>query len=166
MTKVRIPVVSVVGKSDSGKTTLLERLIPELKQRGYRVGTIKHDRHAFEMDHAGTDTWRHARAGSDHVLISSPQRVASIRRVEREQSLEELAEAMLDVDIILTEGYRRGNAPKIEVSRRARSGTLLCEPAELLALATDQAFHVDVPHYDLNDAHGLVDLIETRLLAA
>jgi molybdopterin-guanine dinucleotide biosynthesis protein B len=162
---MRIPIVSVVGKSESGKTTLLERLIRELKRRGYRVGTIKHDAHSFEIDRPGTDTWRHAQAGSDHVVISSPQRVASIRRVEREQRLEELAAGMAHVDIILTEGYRRGNAPKIEVSRRARSETLLCQPDELLALATDHPFDLDVPQHDLNDVRGLASLIETHFLA-
>lgn len=120
----RPPIVSVVGQLDSGKITLVEGLIRELKRRGYPVGTIKHDAHSFQIDHPGTDTWRHAQAGSDQMVISSPQRVASIRRVERELTLAELAEAMPDVDIILTEGYRRGDAPKIEVSRRARSQPL------------------------------------------
>jgi molybdopterin-guanine dinucleotide biosynthesis protein B len=161
-----IPIISIVGKSGSGKTTLLEGLIPELKRRGYRVGTIKHDAHAFEIDRPGKDSWRHAQAGSDHVVISSPQRVASIRRVPREQRLEELAAGMTDVDVILTEGYKRGNAPKIEVSRQARSKTLICQPDELLALACDHPFDVDVPLYDLSDVQGLTDLIEARFLLA
>jgi molybdopterin-guanine dinucleotide biosynthesis protein B len=164
---MEVPIISVVGKSRSGKTTLLEGLIGELIRRGYRVGTIKHDAHSFEIDQPGKDTWRHAQAGSDHVVISSPQRVASIRRVEREQSLEELAAGMTDMDIILTEGYRRDDAPKIEVSRRARSQTLICQPDELLAIATDQHFDfkIDVPQYDLNDVRGLADLIEAHFLA-
>lgn len=158
----RPPIVSVVGKSDSGKTTLLEGLIRELKRRGYRVGTIKHDTHSFEIDRPGTDTWRHAQAGSDHVVISSPQRVASIRRVEREQMLDELAATMTDVDIVLTEGYRRGNAPKIEVSRQARSQTLLCSPEELIAVVTDYPVEIGVPRFALDDYAGLADLIERR----
>ena len=160
------PIVSVVGKSGSGKTTLLEGLIRELKRRGYRVGTIKHDAHSFEIDRPGKDTWRHAQAGSDHVVISSPQRVASIRRVQHECSLQELAAGMADVDLVLTEGYKRGSAPKIEVSRRARSETLICRPDELVAVASDQPFDLDVPQYDLNDVLGLADLIEARFLLA
>jgi molybdopterin-guanine dinucleotide biosynthesis protein B len=162
------PIVAVVGKSNSGKTTLMEGLIRELKRRGYRVGTIKHDAHSFQMDTPGKDTWRHAQAGSDHVVISSPRRVASIRRIEQEQSLDELAAQMTSVDIILAEGYKHGNAPKIEVSRRERSQTLICRPDELLAVATDQRFDLgaDVPQYNLNDILGLVDLIETHFLAA
>ena len=159
-----IPIVSVVGKSGSGKTTLLEGLIRELKRRGHRVGTIKHDAHSFEIDRPGKDTWRHAQAGSDHVVISSPRRVASIRRVQQEQSLAELAAGMTQVDIILTEGYKRGSAPKIEVSRRARSKTLICRPDELVAVASDQSFDLDAPQYDLNDVQSLADLIESQFL--
>ncbi|MGC8825629.1 MAG: molybdopterin-guanine dinucleotide biosynthesis protein B [Anaerolineae bacterium] len=158
------PVISFVGKSDSGKTTLLEKVIRELKRRGYRVGTIKHDAHDFEMDHAGTDTWRHAQAGSDHVIISSPHKVASIRKVEQEASLWELAATMTDVDIILTEGYKRGPAPKIEVSRRERSAELICSPAELIAVVSNQHFDIPVPQFDLDDAAGVVDLIVERFL--
>ncbi len=160
------PVVSFVGKSNSGKTTLLEKVIRELKRRGYRVGTIKHDAHDFEMDRAGTDTWRHAQAGSDHVIISSPHKVASIRKVEQEATLWELAATMTDVDIILTEGYKRGPAPKIEVSRRERSTELICSPEELFAVVSDQRFEVSVPQFDLDDAEGIVDLIEQRFLLA
>ena len=80
-----IPLVCVVGRSKSGKTTLLEKLIRELKNRGYRIGTIKHHSHpGIEMDKPGKDTWRHARAGRDHVVIAAPDQVASIRRVERD----------------------------------------------------------------------------------
>lgn len=157
-----LPVISIVGKSGSGKTTLLEKLIPELKRRGYRVGTIKHDAHSFDIDHPGKDTWRHAQAGSDHVVISSPQRVASIRRVRQEIPLEQLVAAMPDVDIVLTEGYKRGSAPKIEVSRRARSETLVCQTWELLAVACDHPCEVDVPQYDLEDVKGLADLLEAQ----
>ncbi len=88
-------------------------------------------------------------------------RVASIRRVEQEQRLDELAAGMADVDIVLMEGYWRGNAPKIEVSRRERSGTLLCRADELVALTSDQPFDLDVPQYELDNL-GIVDLIEPR----
>ena len=164
MIRTRPPFISVVGKSDSGKTTLMEGLIRELKSRGYRVGTIKHDTHGFEMDRRGSDTWRHAQAGSDHVVISSPDRVASIRRVQREQRLEELAVTMTDVDIVLTEGYRRSGAPKIEVSRRERSSSLMCGADELVAVASDQPFDINVPQFELGDTRGLANLLEARFL--
>ncbi len=87
--------------------------------------------------------------------------MASIRRVEQEQRLDELAAGMADVDIVLMEGYWRGNASKIEVSRRERSGTLLCQADELVALTSDQSFDLDVPQYELDNL-GIVDLIEPR----
>ncbi len=159
-----IRVISIVGKSNSGKTTLLEKLIPELKRRGYRVATVKHDTHGFEIDQPGKDTWRLAKAGADAVVISSSDKLALIRRVLREQSLEEIATLVGDVDIILTEGYKRGPAPKIEVSRRAVSTELLCTADELVAIASDQRFPLPVPQFALDDAGGLADLLEARFL--
>ncbi|MGB9775273.1 MAG: molybdopterin-guanine dinucleotide biosynthesis protein B [Anaerolineae bacterium] len=159
-----VPVISIVGKSGVGKTTLLEKLIPELKRRGYRVATVKHDVHGFEIDRPGKDTWRHAQAGSDHVVIASPNRIAHIQRLERELTLPEIVATIQDVDIVLTEGYKRGPAPKIEVSRAERSRELLCTPEELVAIATDQPYDLDVPQFGLDDVAGLADLIEERFL--
>ena len=160
-----IPMISVVGKSDTGKTTLLEKLIAELKQRGYRVATVKHDAHGFDIDRPGKDSWRHAQAGSDVVVISGPHRLALIEKREREMTLDEIADRVINVDIILTEGYKRGDRPKIEVSRREKSSELLCTQDELLAIAADQTFAMNVPQFSLDDATGLVDLIEERFLA-
>ena len=159
-----IPLVSVVGKSDAGKTTLLEKLIPELKRRGYRVATVKHDAHSFEIDQPGKDTWRHRQAGADVVVISSKDKMAIIRRVDEEMSLLQLADMITGVDIILTEGFKRGPAPKIEVSRREKSTELLCSADELVAIATDQHFDLPVPQFGLDDAAGLVDILESRFL--
>lgn len=158
------PVISIVGKSGVGKTTLLEKLIPELKRRGYRVATVKHDVHGFEIDQPGKDTWRHARAGSDHVVIASPNRIAHIQKLERELTLPEIVATIHDADIVLTEGYKRGPAPKIEVSRAERSRELICTPEELIAIATDQPYDLDVPQFGLDDVVGLADLIEARFL--
>ncbi len=159
------PIISVVGKSDSGKTTLLEKLIAELKRRGYRVGTIKHDTHGFEVDKPGKDSWRHARAGSDVVVIASPDKLALIKKLERELSLDEVASYITDVDIILTEGYKRADKPKIEVHRRAVGGELLCSPHELLAVVTDEPLNIPVPQFSFDETEALVDLIEKEALA-
>jgi len=93
-----IPVVSIVGKSDAGKTTLIEKLIPELKRRGYRVATIKHDAHHFEIDQPGKDSYRPFHAGSDWTVIGSPGQLASIRRLERELTLDEIAATISEAD--------------------------------------------------------------------
>ena len=158
------PVVSVVGKSNVGKTTLLVKLVAELKARGYRVATIKHDVHGFDIDIPGKDSWRHAQAGSDIVFVASPQKLAMIKRLDRELTVAEIAQMAPDVDILLTEGFKRGDSPKIEVSRKELSSDLLCEEGELLAVVTDQAFNIGVPQFALEAAAGVVDLLEDRLL--
>jgi len=159
-----IPVISIVGRSQSGKTTLLEALIPELKRRGYRVATIKHHSHpGIDFDRPGKDTWRHAQAGSDYVVIAAPDKVASIRRMEREPTLDEIVAAIDFVDIILTEGYKETGKHKIEVVRAQRSTEPLCAPDELVALVTDVAVPYPVPRFGLEDAAGLADLIETLM---
>ena len=110
-------VVSFVGISGTGKTTLIEGAVRELKKHGYRVAVIKHAHHGFEIDQQGKDTWRFAQAGSDIVLISSPDKLALIERVSEEVWLPELLSKIEDkVDIVLVEGYKWASKVKIEVS--------------------------------------------------
>jgi molybdopterin-guanine dinucleotide biosynthesis adapter protein len=163
-----IPIVSIVGKSDSGKTTLIEKLVPELNRRGYRVATVKHDVHGFEVDREGKDSWRHKKAGAHTVVISSPMKVAVIRDADHDAELSEIrARYIRDVDLILSEGFKRNNQPKIEVSRKEKHRDLLCTKEDnLLAIASNQPFEIGVPCLDLNDASGLVDLIEEKILKA
>jgi molybdopterin-guanine dinucleotide biosynthesis protein B len=161
-----IPIVSIVGKSDSGKTTLIEKIVPELIRRGYRVTTIKHDLHGFEVDRKGKDSWRHKQAGAQGVIISSPQQVALIRDVERDMSLDELRDAFgEDVDLILSEGFKKDVQPKIEVFRKEEHGELLCTKEDnLIAIASNQPFEIGVPCLDIDDVKGIVDLIESTFL--
>ncbi len=165
-----IPIVSIVGKSGCGKTTLLEKLIPELKRRGYRLATIKHHFHAgFEIDVPGKDTWRHARAGSDHVIIAGPDRLASIRQLEHELTLDEIVESAIaparpTVDLILTEGFKRANKPSLEVVRLANGLELISSAEQLAAVATDAPLETLVPQFDINDVVRIADFIENRLL--
>lgn len=144
---------------------MLEKLIPELRERGYRVAIVKHHYHGdFEIDKPGKDSWRHAQAGADAVVIASPQKMALIRRVEREPTLFEIAELLPGIDVVLSEGFKRSEAPKIEVSRRARSTELICRPDELIAVAADYVINVDVPVFDLEDVAGLADLLQARYI--
>ena len=159
-----IPIISIVGKSDAGKTTLIEKLIVELKRRGYRVATIKHDAHQFEIDHPGKDSYRHYHAGADWTVIGSPAKLAVVRRLDRELTLDEIAATLSDVDVILTEGYKREAKLRIEVSRRAHTTELISDRSELLALVADYSIDLGVPVFDLNDTTGLVDFIERDVL--
>lgn len=160
-----VPIVCVVGKTGAGKTHVIEMLVAELKNRGYRVATIKHSAHGFDLDQPAKDSWRHAQAGSDAVVISSPQRFALIRKVDHDSSLAELSRFIgSDFDIILAEGFKQDKAPKIEVHRQELSRDLLCAQEELLALATDESMDINIPQYSPDDALGLVDLIEKRYL--
>jgi molybdopterin-guanine dinucleotide biosynthesis protein B len=158
------PVVSVVGTSNAGKTTLTVKLIRELKRRGYRIAIIKHDVHGFEIDKPGKDSWRHAEAGSDCVVLSSPQKLAMIRSLDHELTVDEIVGTLPEVDLVLTEGYKHGGKPKIEVSRKEKGNQLICGQDELIAIATDQTFDIPVPQFGLDDAAGLVNLLEKLYL--
>jgi molybdopterin-guanine dinucleotide biosynthesis adapter protein len=161
-----IPIVSIVGRSNTGKTTLIEKLIPELKGRGYRVATIKHNVHGFDIDHKGKDSWRHRAAGAQATLIASPHSVALIEDVDRDYELEELRDRYIDnVDIILSEGFKKNSHPKIEIVRTELKHDPLCVKEDnLIAVASDTYLDRGVPCLDINDVRGLADLIEERFL--
>lgn len=152
------PVLSVVGFSNSGKTTYLEKLIPALKKRNLKIGVIKHDAHSFDIDVPGKDSWRLTQAGADITMISSPAKVAVIEKTEREEDLFTLSLRMKGkVDIILTEGYKRDKALKIEIRRSAKSLEPFCDDSEIFAVATDYAaLKEGLP---LDDAEPMADLI-------
>jgi molybdopterin-guanine dinucleotide biosynthesis protein B len=159
------PLVSIVGKSNSGKTTLIERLIPALKVRGYRIGTIKHSHHDIDLDRPGKDSYRHKGAGAEAVMVAGPARIALVKDVA-DARLDDLVGYFKDLDLIVTEGYKRTARPKIEVCRAARSGTPLCvDDPSLVAMVTDLDIEpLPVPVFRLDDIQGLADFIERRFL--
>lgn len=160
------PIIFIVGKSNSGKTTIVERLIVEFKRRGYRVATIKHEAYGFDIDKPGKDSWRHAQAGSDAVVLSSSQKLALIKNVDHEPSTAELARLIgTDFDIIIVEGFKQGKGLKIEVHRK-ELGELVCDPREITAVVTDEPLALDVPQFHPDDASALAELIEKRLPAS
>lgn len=160
------PIVSIVGKSGSGKTTLLEKVISELTRRGYRVGVLKHDAHGFEIDHEGKDSWRHKQAGARVVALSSPEKFAVIKDVEKEWPPERLIASYLSgVDVVVLEGFKKSPFPKIEVVRKANSSRPVCaKDKNLMAFASDFKVSRRLPVYKLNDFKGISDLIEERII--
>jgi molybdopterin-guanine dinucleotide biosynthesis protein MobB len=164
-----VKAVSFVSKSGTGKTTLLEKVIARLKERGYRIGAIKHDAHRFDIDHPGKDSHRLAAAGADTMLIASPEKLALVKKHAAAPDIKELlATYFTDVDVVLTEGFKKSSLPKIELHRRERSATLICRGEEndpmLLAVASDEPLELDVPVLDLNDAGAVADFIEEKFL--
>jgi len=163
-----IPIVSIVGKSNSGKTTLIEQLIPELIKRGYQVAVIKHHLDSFEIDHKGKDSWRHKQAGAKIVVVSSPQKIALIEDVSKDHSLEELATQFIrGVDIIITEGFKRDRHPKVEVYRKNVHHQPLADELEnLIAMVSDEPIHLNVPCIGFDDIPTLADIIESQVIEA
>ncbi len=160
-------VLSIVGKSKVGKTTFLEKLIPEIIRRGYSVGILKHDAHDhFEIDQEGKDTWRHREAGAQAVAISSPSRFALTKMVETEMTIDTIVATYFSgEDLVLTEGYKSGNKAKIEICRKKLQSEPLCTKADrLIAVVSDFSVSVDVPRFELEDIPGVADFIEQRFL--
>ncbi len=155
--------------SGTGKTTLMEAVVAELKKRGYRVGAVKHSTHRIEMDREGSDSWRFSRAGCDASVVVAPGTLAIIRRVEEPSIEEVLEEASRGMDIVLVEGYKEMPLPRILLYRdgysapfeETRTGT---HDPFLLAVASDVPLKLDCPVLDLNAPEKVADFIETHLL--
>jgi len=156
-----VPIVSIVGSSGSGKTTVLESLIPLLRAKGVRVGTVKHGCHKLSLDEEGKDSWRHAEAGAEVALVSTPSGLGVFRSLDEELSLDELVELYLsDMDLILAEGYKQERISKIEVRRGPSDGSLLTKEGEgLLAVVSDRPISVKVPVFPPDEPKALADFL-------
>lgn len=163
-------IIGVIGWSGSGKTVLLEKLIAELSGRGYRIGTVKHSMHqGIEFDAPGSDTWRHAEAGSIVSVLAAPGRLASFARRSDDPSLEEALSLITGVDLVLVEGYKSAPIPQVVVV--GESGPSLAESRGpyLVAIvvagaATDDLASCSVPAFDREEIRELADLIEGNFL--
>lgn len=173
----RPPMVAVIGKKHSGKTSLTVRLCAELHRRGHRVMTIKHGSHTFNIDPSTTDTYRHYHEGNaERVAMAAPDKFALIVRWGEELSAEEIAARhMSDADIVVCEGFKRSRLPKIEVFREAAHRTPLYDPTDesahdYVAIVTDVNLRdATVPVIRFDDAtwlETLADLVERRIMNA
>ncbi len=154
-------IIAIAGRSGSGKTTFLEKLIPVLKGRGYRTGVLKHAHCGFVMDKEGKDSWRHKNAGAAATLVISPGAIALVKDKE-DASIEEVKHYLSDMDIIIVEGFKHANLPKLEIFRTAAGhGTpLFLDDRNLVGFITDSDYRPNVPIFDLDDIDMVSDFIE------
>jgi molybdopterin-guanine dinucleotide biosynthesis protein B len=162
------PVFGVTGWKNSGKTTLVTRLIAEFTRRGLRVASVKHAHHAFDIDTPGTDSFRHRDAGAREVLIVSGRRWALMHELDGE-SEPPLAEAVRHIspcDLILIEGYKREGHPKIEARRQAslKQAPLAPDDPSIIAVASDyETDGAGRPVFALDDVEAIADFIAGHL---
>jgi len=162
MGKIKPLILSIIGKSDSGKTTLILRLLPELKQRGLKVAVAKHCPCGFDLDIKGKDSWKFTQAGADATFLSSDKHEALIRPKDGLSSINErLQNYFSDFDIVLMEGYT--NEPgikKIQIIRKG-IGAMDISSEEVVAYISDTTSDTDNPVYNLNDISGIISFIIT-----
>ena len=155
-------VIGLAGWSGAGKTTVLEKLIPELVARGVRVSTLKHAHHNFDVDRPGKDSWIHRQAGATEVLVASANRFALMHELRGapEPQLGELLAKLSRVDLVIVEGFKRGPHPKIEIWRAANAKPFLYpEDPAIRALAADEKpAGLSIPVVDLNDIRAIADI--------
>ncbi len=158
-------IITIVGKSNSGKTTLLEKLITHLTQKGYKIGSVKHAHSGFEMDKEGKDSWRHKKAGAASTLVISEDKIAMIKD-DKASYIEKMQFYLADNDIILAEGFKRQNLPKIEIFRRqsVHKEPLCMDDENLIAFVTNSDYKLEVPTFGIEDIIEIADFIELNFL--
>ena len=158
------PIISIVGRSNSGKTTLIEKLVAELKSRGYRVATVKHTHGKIAANESDKDSARHLTAGSDAALVTSPGRLEMVKTFTLEPTLEQVAQIIgEDYDLILTEGFKEDDAPKIEVHRK-ENALPLEDVGKIFAIATNEPLDTKARQFTLEDVKPIADLIEAGFI--
>jgi molybdopterin-guanine dinucleotide biosynthesis protein B len=154
-----------VGGSNSGKTTLIEKLISVFVRQGYNIGTIKHVMHHMAFDREGKDSMRHARAGAATVMVDSDQQIAIFKTIASPFSKKGrlgnyVDQYFSDMDFVLAEGYKKEDIPKIEVYRKAGKSDPVClNDPNLAAMVTDAQINIHVPVFGLEQAESIVNFI-------
>jgi molybdopterin-guanine dinucleotide biosynthesis protein B len=160
------PVLALIGKPNCGKTTLIEKLIPALAEKGVRVGTIKHHHGDIQMDTPGKDSWRHKQAGAQVVLLSSPVGIGLIQDTAGDTPVEDLVSRYFqEVDLVIAEGYKWSTLPKIEVFRSTVYDEPMQEPGKtLIAMVSDVEIRQDLPWFKYDDIGSLVEFILEKII--
>ena len=157
-----IPVIGFSAYSGTGKTTVMESVIRLLTARGIRVGAVKHDRHGFDIDQPGKDSYRFSQVGAAEVVITSPEKTALVE--QQGESLSDCLRRMENVDVILVEGFKHADIPRIGLCRKATGKGFTAPLDQFIAIATDdESVHAPVPRFTLDDAEGLADFIAKEM---
>lgn len=151
----------IAASSNSGKTTLIEKVVRILKERGLRVAVIKHASKGFDLDRPGKDSWRFREAGADTVVLVGPDSMALMKQVGKQPAPEELEQLVADADIVVREGFKPDGPNRIEVFRSGVSGTrpLCMSDRSIIALVSSEQIDAPVPRFDWNDARAVADFI-------
>lgn len=159
-------IYGVTGWKNCGKTGLMERLVAEFCERGLSVSTLKHAHHSTDVDHPGTDSFRHRTAGASEVILASPNRVAIMQELRGapEPSFKSLLARLRPVDLVLVEGFKREAHPKIEAHRQEAGQPLIApKDTSIRAVASDSPLELDRPVFDLDDTAAIADFIAQEL---
>lgn len=159
-------IYGVTGWKNCGKTGLMERLVAEFCERGLSVSTLKHAHHSTDVDHPGTDSFRHRTAGASEVILASPNRVAIMQELRGapEPSFESLLARLRPVDLVLVEGFKREAHPKIEAHRQEAGQPLIApKDTSIRAVASDSPLELDRPVFDLDDTAAIADFIAREI---
>ena len=161
MSSEEVTIISIAGKQNAGKTTLIKDLIPKLKKQGYRVGTLKYNIRKFDIDHEGKDTYKYSHSGADSVAISSQNEFVVMKKSANPLTLHEIIEAYLnDVNVVLVEGYREDDYPRIRLIDPQDSKTVKIDSQNELLLTKD---NLENRCFSIEDINRALDFIEKSL---
>lgn len=159
-----IPFVFIAGYSNSGKTTVVERLVRVLKSRGYTIAAIKHAAHGYSVDPPGKDSWRVLQAGADRMVLVGPDSYTVHHRCSKPPALQELILEIRDVDLILVEGFKSEPGPKIEIYRKGHSPGRLPPGSQIIAVVSDAPLAEQAPCFSFEQTEELADFIVAGFL--
>lgn len=159
-----IPLIFIAGYSNSGKTTVAEKLIRSLKARGYRVAAIKHAPHGYNCDPEGKDSWRYYEAGADSIAVVGPNSYTMHRRCPQRPGLGDILKEISNVDIIVVEGFKSEAGPKIEVYREGHDQPRLPANSNIVAVVSDKPVEDDVPCFSFDQTEELAEFVITSYI--
>ena len=153
-------ILSVTSYSGVGKTTLIENIVKLLTSRGYKVGTIKHTCHDFDIDQEGKDSYKHRKAGASKVCVVSKNRVSFIEERSEEKNLKDIVKLYSDTDLIIIEGYKKYKFKKLEIIRSDKYNDIISDKEDLIGIVSDLDHQVDVVKFNLDDYINISNFIE------